>query len=94
MPEMRVKGGIGVKALIEDGVTGEMRVMGKEGDLRVTWNSRDTDEVAAARAQFDDLRGKRFLAFRVTGDGGKGEQITEFDADAQKLILAPPMAGG
>lgn len=74
---------------------GEMAVMGRKGDTRVIWNPRDPDEVAAARAQFDTLvKEKRFLAFRVNTTGGKGEQITEFDAEAEKLIIAPPMAGG
>lgn len=74
---------------------GEMRVMGQKGDTRVIWNPRDPDEVAAAKAQFDTLVGeKRFLAFKVTAGGGKGEQIREFDPTAEKLIIAPPMAGG
>lgn len=95
MPEMSVRGSRGaVVDMLEQERVGEMRVMGREGDVRVTWNARDSDEVAAAKKQFDDLRDRRFLAFAVTGDGSKGEQITEFDADAQKIILAPPMAGG
>jgi len=69
--------------------------MGAKGDTRVIWNPRDPDEVAAARAQFDTLvKEKRFLAFRVNTTGGKGEQIREFDPEAEKLIIAPPMAGG
>jgi hypothetical protein len=34
------------------------------------------------------------VAFRVGEGGRKGEQIRAFDPEAEKLILAPPMAGG
>jgi hypothetical protein len=69
--------------------------MGRPGDTRVIWNPRDADEVAAARATFDELvKEKHFLAFKVQRGGGKGEQVTEFDPAAEKLIIAPPMAGG
>jgi hypothetical protein len=74
---------------------GEMRVMGRPGDTRIIWNPRDVDETAAAKRTFDDLvGGKGFLAFKVANGGGKGTQIREFDAQAEKLIIAPPMAGG
>lgn len=95
MPEMRVKHARGsVREGITESAVGEMRVLSEKGDLRVTWNARDTDEVAAARGQFDELRGRGFLAFAVEDGGSKGSQIDEFDPATQKMILAPPMAGG
>ena len=95
--EMRVMQGAhhqSIRDMLDEHLTGDMKVEGGRGDLRVTWNARDTDEVEAARKQFDDLRAKSFLAFAVGDDGEKGNQITEFDPQAQKIILAPPMAGG
>jgi hypothetical protein len=96
MPEMTVRGD---KRLARDVLaehrTGEMRILSEKGDLRVTWNARDADEVAAARSQFEELRNRGFMAYAVVpGEGGRGEQVREFDPNAQKLILAPPMAGG
>ena len=74
---------------------GELSVMGRRGDTKIIWDPGNEDEVANARRTFDDLVGrKRFLAFRVAARGSKGEQIREFDPDAEKLIIAPPMAGG
>ncbi len=73
---------------------GEMRTLGREGDVKQVWDPANADEVAAARRVFDDLRGKGFLAFAVKRAGEKGKQIREFDPDAGKIILAPPMAGG
>ena len=74
---------------------GEMAVMGRMGDLKVIWDRSKQEEVQAARKQFDEMRKKGYLAFSVTGKNGeKGGQITEFDPDAERIILAPPMRGG
>jgi very-short-patch-repair endonuclease len=74
---------------------GELRIMGAKGDSKHIWNPRDPDETAAAKAVWDDLVGKkRFLGFKVKRGGEPGERITEFDSEAGKLIITPPMAGG
>lgn len=74
---------------------GEMAVMGKEGDTKLIWDRRNEDEVANARRTWDELVGrKRYLAFAVKKDGDKGEQIREFDPEAERIILVPPMKGG
>jgi hypothetical protein len=90
MPEMSIRG----NTAPEDIQRGEMRVMGRKGDTRIIWDPSNEIEVTQARKTFDDLRGKGFLAFAVAQGGGKGTQITDFDPAAEKLILAPPMAGG
>lgn len=73
-----------------------MAIMGKMGDTKVIWDKDNEHEVAAARAQFNDLVKKhKFSAFYATGkEGKKGEQMTEFDPDAERCILIPRMAGG
>jgi hypothetical protein len=73
----------------------EMAVMGKDGDTKLLWDRRNPDEVENARRSFDDLRKKGYLAFRVTGtDGEKGEQMTAFDPEAERMIMIPAMRGG
>ena len=75
--------------------TGTMAIMGRKGDVKQMWDRDNADEVAAARKTFTDLRGKGFLAYRAEGrDGRKGEVITEFDPDAERVILVPPVQGG
>lgn len=65
------------------------------GDLKKVWNAANQDEVEDARRSFDHLvKQKKYMAFRVTGAGDKGEQIREFDPAAGKMILVPPVAGG
>lgn len=73
---------------------GELRVLGREGDVKQIWDPTNPDEVAAARKVFEDLTKKGHLAFAVKVKGGKGEQIRHFDPQAGRIILAPPMAGG
>lgn len=73
-----------------------MAVMGTVGDTKTFWDATKPAEVEAARAQFNMLtKEKRYAAFRVHGvDGSKGEQMREFDAQAERIIFAPPMQGG
>ena len=74
--------------------TGKMCIMDGTGDTKVIWDSKNEVEVEVARATFKKLRKKGYLAYTVNKDGTTGEVITEFDPDAEKIILAPPVAGG
>ena len=74
---------------------GEMATMDRTGDTKVIWDSKNEDEVANARTQFDTLvKTKKFAAFAVNKDGTKSEQIRAFDATLEKIIFVPPLAGG
>jgi len=66
----------------------------KGGDTKLIWDASNADEIETARRTFDDLKAKGFAAFSVKKDGGKGEQINKFDAQAEKLIMVPQMKGG
>lgn len=94
MPELRVKNPAKANLAEMIHTTGTMHILSERGDQRITWNARDTDEVLAARKTFEDLTAKGFVAWDVTEGGGKGERMRRFDPDAQKVILAPPQAGG
>lgn len=73
----------------------EMAVLDRTGDTKIIWSKDNPDEVANAKRTFDDLKKKGFAAFAVTGkNGDKGEQIHAFDANAERLIMIPPMVGG
>jgi hypothetical protein len=72
-----------------------MHTLDKSGDLKVMWDKDNEDEIAAAQDVFDDLRGKGYLAYKAQGrKGEKGEQIREFDPDAERIVLVKPHAGG
>ena len=73
---------------------GQMATMSRAGDIRVMWNPDVPVEVAAAKKAFDEAIKKGHLAFAVKKSGDKGTQVREFDPEAEKIILAPPMRGG
>ena len=75
--------------------TGELAIMDRTGDTKILWDRTKPEEVENARASFDRLRRSGYLAYTVTGkDGSRGEMITEFDPNAERIILSPPMVGG
>jgi hypothetical protein len=74
---------------------GILHTMDRDGDQRVMWDRGNADEVSAARRTFTDLTRKGYLAYRAVGKkGDQGEQIREFDPDAERIILAKPLQGG
>jgi len=75
-------------------VRNEMALLDGTGDTKVIWDPKNADEVDAAKTQFNALRKKGFIAYTVNKKGDKGEIIREFDPDAEKIILSPPLAGG
>ena len=68
--------------------------MDSTGDSKIMWDPNNADEVAAAKKTFDDLKNKGFVAYSVAPGGMKGEILRTFDSRAEKLIMAPAMAGG
>lgn len=76
-------------------VTGTMHTLDRTGDSRIMWDKDNADEVAAARAQFEALRKKGYLAYKAEGKNGEqGEQIRRFDPDAERIILVKANVGG
>ena len=66
----------------------------KGGDAKLIWSRSNADEVESVRRTFDDLKKKGFAAFSVDSKGEKGKQIFNFDSEAEKLIMVPPLRGG
>lgn len=75
--------------------TGEMSVMGREGDTKFYWDVHNWTEVEAAKATFDLYKGKGFAAFHMTPKGKQdGEQMKDFDPAAGRILFIPQMQGG
>ena len=73
----------------------EMSVLGMKGDTKIIWDADNEEEVANAKRTFNDLKKKGYYAYQVKGkDAHKGDIMQEFDPEAEKMILAPPMQGG
>ena len=74
---------------------GEMSILGSEGDTKVIWDPKNSDESEAAKAQFDILAKKGFKAYKVDKNHEKtGKPLSKFDKKAGKLIMVPVITGG
>jgi hypothetical protein len=73
---------------------GIMEIMGKEGDVKLEWDPDKSTEVEVAKKTFKENLAKGFKAFRMYDGGKKGEQISEFDKFAERLLFVVPLAGG
>lgn len=71
----------------------ELRILGKGGDIKISWNSRSEIEVAVAKETFEKRIKDSWSAFREKG-GMKGDKIKIFDPDAERIVLVPPISGG
>lgn len=72
----------------------ELRVIDHTGDSKLVWDADKDAEVQAAREMYDGLKKKGYAAFGVKKDGEKGKILTEFDPEAEKIIMVPPARGG
>jgi hypothetical protein len=63
------------------------RVLSANGDDRLVWDRRNTNEVTEARIKFDEYIGKGYRAYVCRRDGTKGSQIESFDALLQEVIM-------
>lgn len=72
----------------------EIRAMNLGGDSKLIWSADNEAEVEAARNMFDDLRDQGFAAFSVDKEGEQDRRIEEFDPEAEKIIMVPPIRGG
>ncbi len=89
--------GTGRKTVDEDPVNGAhyMAVMDATGDTKIIWSKDNHDEVENARRSFNDFKKKGYKAFHVVGKKGEtGDQMDEFDPDAERIIFVKAMAGG
>lgn len=74
---------------------GMLHEMDRSGDSKYIWDKNTPAEVEVAETMFKSFRKKGYLAFTVKGkDGAKGEQMTDFDPDAERVIFSPAMQGG
>lgn len=74
---------------------GTLHVLDRTGDLKIIWDRTKPDEVEFARKTWDEMKAKGYMGYSVTGEKAtKGEVLQKFDAQAERLIMAPQMRGG
>jgi hypothetical protein len=64
------------------------------GDLSIRWSRDNTAEIAAAKATFDAMKAKGYVAYKTNSSGDRGEVIRTFDPQAERITMAPQMVGG
>lgn len=71
-----------------------LAIMDETGDSRIQWDKSDPSQVAKARARFDELKKKGYMAYSVSKKGGMDEIINNFDENAERIIMHSQMIGG
>lgn len=72
-----------------------LAITDETGDTKVMWSKDNQDEIDNAERTFKDMKKKGYAAFKVVGKKGEqGEQMNEFDPDAERIIFVKQQAGG
>lgn len=74
--------------------TGEMSVMGREGDTKHYWNAKNWDETRLAKEVYDKYVESKFKPYRMKTNGDPGEPMDSFDPSTGSILFVPAMAGG
>jgi hypothetical protein len=74
-------------------MTHELAIMDRSGDLKLTWNPNNPAEVEACRKNFEEMRRKGYMAYKLIGRE-KGEVLHSFDPTAKRIVMTPAMQGG
>jgi hypothetical protein len=73
------------------------------GDVKLSWNPENPDEVKNARDHYETLKKSNHIFFKVGADGSKGKKVREFDGalgdlvcefDPKADVVAAPMVSG
>jgi len=69
--------------------------MSHKGDEEVSWDKDDPESVEKARQKFlEFLAERKGYAALMGPDGQKGKLVTDFDPEAERIVLMPMIVGG
>lgn len=71
----------------------ELRILGKGGDMKISWNRENDAEVKTAKETFEKKIKEGWSAFKDKF-GSKGDKVKVFDEDSERIVLVPPISGG
>jgi len=66
-----------------------LKILSPTGDDRIIWDKENGAEALEAKAKFNELIKKGHLAFSVDSKGRRKTRITEFDVDAEEILMCP-----
>lgn len=67
-----------------------MIVLNREGDFRIEWDPKEEAEIEWARAEFENLRKRGYVAFPSDG----GVRLDSFDPKPKEILMVPRLVGG
>ena len=73
---------------------GVLRILGPDGDARLTWEATDAEEVETVRRRFDEIIREGYLVFELDPQTKEGERVRTFDPRTSELRAFRPLAGG
>ena len=73
---------------------GVLRILGPDGDTRVTWDATDAAGVEDVRRRFDEIIREGYLVFELDPKTKEGERVRTFDPGVGELRAFRPLAGG
>jgi hypothetical protein len=73
---------------------GWLKVLNGNEEEKFFWHPSSPDEVRMAGEKFADYLKQGFIACMISGDGGTGVQITEFDREAEEIFMLGLADGG
>ncbi len=56
------------------------------GDVKITWDPTNPDDVKNAKDHFDKLKKSGHIFFKIAADGEKGKKVKEFDENIGELV--------
>lgn len=74
-------------------MAGQLKIMDRRGHSTMTWSTDMQETVDAANRRFNELLSEGYTAFEMHS-ATAGEQVTEFDATAETILLVPRMVAG
>ena len=69
-----------------------LKILTPNGDDRIVWDKDNGPEALEAKQKFGELIGKGYKAFSVDQNGKRKRQITEFDVEAEEILMIPKTA--
>ena len=71
-----------------------MKILSETGDDRIVWDKENGNQAKEAKAKFNELIKKDYKAYSVDSHGKKHAKISEFDLDAEEILMIPPTVKG
>ena len=71
-----------------------MKILCDKGDDLIVWDMDNGKQAKQAKETFEKLMKDGYRAFSLDSRGNKNIEITEFDVEAEEILMVPPTAKG